>query len=246
MGAIAGGSATEREAAYCAIERAVRAALAGRGDTQAGALAIACTRPLISSVLCAPASKVGEAESRRAGLLLYEMAKLEPIAVVGEAHRTNDEGVILMNSTWTAPGSVVAELLAMDPSDWTREHAITASTNMASHVPMWAAGCAAGIAPAGMTQIDWFTSLFAAPGFLTTPEPADRNAPLALLCLDLCGSRKRTRSRRALPSGPRRVCAGLRCTSLKSGKISGRRALWMFCQLCSSGTTRWSGSAGAT
>ena len=82
------GSTEEREAAYCAIERAVHAAWAdGSARQQAGVLAVACTRPLISSVLCAPASRVGEKEVQRAGLLLYEMARLEPVSVIGEANR---------------------------------------------------------------------------------------------------------------------------------------------------------------
>ena len=188
------GSPEEREEAYCAVEQGVRAAWAdGTGREQAGALAIACTRPLISSVLCAPASRVGEKEVQRAGLLLYEMARLEPVSVIGEANRKDDDDVILITRTWVAPGSVLAEILAMEPSEWTIEHAITCSTNMASQVPMWAAGCSAGIAAAGMPEVEWFGTVVGAPGFLAPPEPRDRNAGLALLCLDLLkGTRPET------------------------------------------------------
>lgn len=180
------GSAAERGMAYCAVEHSVRAAWAdGSGKEQAGALAVACTRPLISSVLCAPTSRVGVKEVQRAGLLLYEMARLEPVLVVGEANRMDDEGVVLFNRTWSARGCAVAEILAMDPSEWTIEHAITCATNMASHVPMWAAGCTAGIAEAGLLEVEFFGALMSAPGFLKPPTPRERNTGLALLCLDL-------------------------------------------------------------
>jgi hypothetical protein len=192
------GSAGEREAAYCAVEQSVRAAWAADGSSgreQAGALAVAVTRPLISSVLCAQASRVGEKEVQRAGLLLYEMARLEPVSVIGEANRKDDEGVILIHRTWVAPASVLAGILAMEPDQWTIEHAITCSTNMASQVPMWAAGCSAGIAAADMPEAEWFDESFNAPGFLAPPTPRNRHLGLALLCLDLLrGTRPSTQA----------------------------------------------------
>jgi hypothetical protein len=195
------GSAGEREAAYCAVEQSVRAAWAADGSSgreQAGALAVAVTRPLISSVLCAQASRVGEKEVQRAGLLLYEMARLEPVSVIGEANRKDDEGVILIHRTWVAPASVLAGILAMEPDQWTIEHAITCSTNMASQVPMWAAGCSAGIAAADMPEAEWFDESFNAPGFLAPPTPRNRHLGLALLCLDLLrGTRPSTAPPRA-------------------------------------------------
>jgi hypothetical protein len=113
------------------------------------------------------------------------MAKLEPVSVIGEANRKDNEGAILMNRTWAAPGSVLAEILAMEPGDLTREHAVTCSTNMASQVPMWAVGCTAGITAAGISEEEWFTTAMSDPGFLAPPDPRDRNVHLALLCLDL-------------------------------------------------------------
>ena len=85
---LADGSTEEREAAYASLESTVRAAESGGRETeaereQAVALAVACVKPLVTSALCAPASRVGVTEWQRASLLLAEMAKLD-IAVCGE------------------------------------------------------------------------------------------------------------------------------------------------------------------
>ena len=86
---LADGSTEEREAAYASLESTVRAAESGRRETEAEreteavALAVACVKPLVTSALCAPASRVGVTEWQRASLLLAEMAKLD-IAVCGE------------------------------------------------------------------------------------------------------------------------------------------------------------------
>ena len=108
-------SAAEREAAYVSIESCLRAAAEGGGDdTRLAAveLAVACSEPLASSVLCAPSSRVGAVEWRRASLLLVEMAKLDPIAVCGKTIRRNDEGSKPVFAVWTASGTAFAEMLA--------------------------------------------------------------------------------------------------------------------------------------
>jgi hypothetical protein len=87
------GDAEERERSYAAVEAVVFGAPpAGSGRGEAVAFTAACVKPLIASVLCAPAVKVGEEEYRRASLLLYEMCKLDLLVVSAEAFRKNDEG----------------------------------------------------------------------------------------------------------------------------------------------------------
>ena len=56
--ALANGTATERESAYATIEGVVR----GVGSEEVVALAVACVKPLIVSVLCAPASRIAVTE----------------------------------------------------------------------------------------------------------------------------------------------------------------------------------------
>eukprot|EP01043_Picozoa_sp_COSAG02_P058079 COSAG02_NODE_7167_length_3141_cov_3.358317_4_plen_70_part_00 len=59
-GVLAQGGAEEREEAYVAIEGAIRTP--SGGVDPAVALVKACVEPLIHHVLCAPASKIDEAE----------------------------------------------------------------------------------------------------------------------------------------------------------------------------------------
>ena len=74
--ALAEGEAEEREAAYATMLSAVRGS---GGKEQAVALAAACAKPLIVSVLCAPASRIAATEWRRASLLLYELCTAQPL-----------------------------------------------------------------------------------------------------------------------------------------------------------------------
>ena len=80
--ALAQGTDEERAEAYATIEAAAR--------DGAVALLVACVKPLIS-LLCAPASRVGVAEWRRACLLLYAMAPVD-IAVAAEMVRKDADG----------------------------------------------------------------------------------------------------------------------------------------------------------
>ena len=105
-----------REAAYATIEAAVRGSGArGEERERAVALAVACARPLIVSVLHAPAAKVAEEEWLRAALLLSEMTKMDMVAVVAETLRKDDAGLMPFFSIWTTPGTVYAAVLAKDP-----------------------------------------------------------------------------------------------------------------------------------
>eukprot|EP01052_Picozoa_sp_SAG31_P059831 SAG31_NODE_19079_length_612_cov_1.964912_1_plen_108_part_01 len=95
--ALADGDSEARETVYGTIEAAVRTASTARGGAKEEAVAhvIACVKPLIVSVLCAPASRVGAAEWVRASVLLYEMCKANMVLVCAETHRKTDAGTPL-------------------------------------------------------------------------------------------------------------------------------------------------------
>jgi hypothetical protein len=191
VAALAQGGAEERERAYATIEGAVRAAPASSdsGKGQAIALAVACVRPLVESVLCAPASKVGEAEYRRAAVLLYEMCKVDMVAVVAETYRKDDEGVILWIKTYTAPDTVFAAMVAKDPRAWTRDDAITAAVHSVQWGVTCAVGCTAVFAEAGLDEMEFIGAwMVDCPFHGANPQPQDRYLPLGLLCLDLVRS----------------------------------------------------------
>jgi len=96
------GGVEEREAQYASLEGAMRAAPpSGSGRDAVAALAVAHVKPLIASVLCADASKVGVEEFRRASLLFGEMAEFDPFGVCGEMHCKDAPNIF---DVWTAPG----------------------------------------------------------------------------------------------------------------------------------------------
>ena len=194
--ALADGTAEEREHALAAIESVVRGAPpSGSGREQAVALAVASVKPLIVSVLCAPASKVGETEFVRASVLLCEMCKLDAWLVCGEINRKSSEGTPLLVSAWSAPDTVLAAMLAQEPSQWTRDSAIIAAATMAAWVPMWAAAGTSGGVDSLWAEVGWQGSMEWMGSFCPrcpfidpTLQPVDRFAPLAILCLDLVRS----------------------------------------------------------
>jgi hypothetical protein len=150
--AFADGTAEEREAAYVTLEGAVKA--------PAIALLVACVKPLIQAVLCAPASKVGAEEYRRASLLLYEMAKADMVAVPGAGWARGEQGLPLCLNILTAPDTVFAAILAKEPGELTRDDAIIASASFAHHLPSWAAGMTPALALAGLDEMEMFGTFF--------------------------------------------------------------------------------------
>jgi hypothetical protein len=194
--AFAEGGAEEREAAYRAIEDVVRAESdSGRGggghpSSQAIAVAAGCARPLIAHVLCAPQSKVGRDEYVHASVLLGEMCKVDMAAVCAELWRRDDTGALPWVSTFTAPDTALAAMLAKD-APWTRDDAIVAAANHAAYVSCCAAGVDAGLTAASVGAMEWAGAAFGPGGipyFAANLQPAERYLPLALLCLDLIRS----------------------------------------------------------
>jgi hypothetical protein len=221
--ALASGGTEEREAAYASIEDAVRAAPAGDSRKQTAALAVECVRPLIASVLSAPALRIGQAEWTRAMLLLYEMSKLDMTAVMAEASRKDERGVSLFLSTWSSPDNAFATMLAKSPSDWTRADAIMSSALHGVWIVVWTAGASAMCAAAGLDELEWFATWTESHPFVgDNPQPVDRYLPLALDCLDIMRSEVDTQ--------PEGVVAGAAMTmtvmQLPSGRASMSKAVW--------------------
>jgi hypothetical protein len=196
VSALAEGSAEEREAAYERIERAVRAAASERADgdkPEAVALAVACVQPLIESVLCMPASVVGADEWQRVALLLYEMGKLDVLAVFSAMLRKDEEGTFLIIKIYMAPDSALGSMVTTEPSSWTREDAITIGTLLACNcLPADTVGWTAVVEAAGVDEQEYIAPFLAENPFVVTghrvPDPVDRFCPLAMLCLDLVQS----------------------------------------------------------
>ena len=114
--------------------------IAAARDEESAALVIASANPIVRSVLCAPSSRIGLEEWRRASLLLFEMTKIDMLSVCAELWRRDEHGVLAFFNVWTAPDSVLAEMVAKEPSEWGREDALTAALNMAAILPMWCVG----------------------------------------------------------------------------------------------------------
>ena len=179
--ALAHDSAGEREAAYDAIDGAVK--------EKNLALVVACARPLIQSVLCAPLSRVGAEEWRRAALLLYEMTKVDDVAVLGEMCRKDDQGDPLHSTIFSAPGTVLTVMLAKEPSEWDRDDALTMAASLAVWVSLFAAGfTAAVIAMVEVSEMELFGSLGKHCPWIGEAYPPDHFASLALLCMELVRS----------------------------------------------------------
>ena len=83
-------------------------------------------------------------------LLLYEMSKLDMIAVKAEACRKDESGVSLFFSTWSSPDNAFAAMLAKSPGDWTRADAIMTSALHGVWTVVWIVGASAVCAAAGL------------------------------------------------------------------------------------------------
>ena len=187
------GGAEEREAAYVALEEAARVACSagssngcGEGQPEAAiALTVACVRPLCS-LLCAGATKVGQAEYVRAALLLYDMCKADMVAVSVEMWRKDDAGVSPFCSMFTTSGNAHHAMLAKDPSEWTHDDAILAAAGLAAFQPLLSVGGIAILPQAGRGELEMLQAWVAdCPYLAETSHPVDHYLPLALLLLDL-------------------------------------------------------------
>jgi hypothetical protein len=219
------GTAAEREAAFAAIEAAARSNTRQGGalDGEAVALVVACVEPIIASVLLAPASKLGRAEWTRASLLLFEMAKLDLLAVGAELlRRKDDQGVPLFLGTWSSETNLLAEILAKSPREWTREDAIAVALNHGTwHVILWVTGGTAVCAAAEMDEGTFFQMYSTrSPFIMDSPQPEDRYAPLALLCLEIVRSEIGTQPEGVI------ACAAMTVEQMAWFRPSVGKAVW--------------------
>jgi hypothetical protein len=86
-------------------------------------------------------------------VLIYEMGKLEALLVSAELFRKDAESVPLWFSTYTAPDTVFATMIAKD--EWTRDDAILTCAHNAHILPTWTVGGTAVVAAAGVTEMEF-------------------------------------------------------------------------------------------
>jgi hypothetical protein len=121
---LAEGDASQRAQAFEALEEVSRSAPSSRAaQEEAVALVVASIRPMIASVLMAPASRIGQDEWTAAALLLYTMiAKVNGgrsmRVAMAAALREDENGFPLYLNTWTSQTNVLAVILAKEPSEW--------------------------------------------------------------------------------------------------------------------------------
>lgn len=211
---LAEGSAERREAAYAEVETAARSALSlsGAARDEPAALAFGSVRPIIEAVLLAPDSKIGQAECTRASLLLYEIAKIDLLKMNVQLNRADADGVPLFVTTWTSETNVFAAILRKEPSEWTREDAITVALNHGLwHIVLWAAGSTSVTVALGLTTDEQELGFYHAwstrcPFVLDKPQPEDRYLPLARLCMDLVRSEIDTQPDGVIACAATHVC----------------------------------------
>ena len=123
------GDKAEREAAYVRLEALARgdssgisfASANGGGEREALVdVAAECVGPLMETVFVADVSVVDAAEFRRAQLVLCELCLLDPLRLLAEYLRDLRIGL-----SWGTPGNAWAAVFDKEPSELTREDALT-------------------------------------------------------------------------------------------------------------------------
>lgn len=212
-----------REAAYAAIEAAARCTFSGSARDEAVALVVASVQPLIRSILMAPASRIEQAEWTRASQLMYEMAKLDLFAIGTAMNHKDADGTPLYLNTWSSDSNVLAEILAKEPSEWTREDAISVALNVGTwNIVIWTEGGSKLCAAVGIDDQTMFETCYhrLSPFVLTRPKPEDRYVPLALLCLDIVRSEMDTQSEAVI------ACAAMSIEHMAWYRPSLAKAMW--------------------
>ena len=129
------GDKAQREAAYAQLDAVARGDSSGitgsAGSSAASAngggerealvdVAAECIGPLIETVFAADVSTVDAAEFRRAHSVLAELCLLDPLRLLGECNRD-----LRMGIAWSTPGNAWAAMFDKEPSDLTRDDALT-------------------------------------------------------------------------------------------------------------------------
>ena len=82
-------------------------------------------------------------------LLVCEMCSVDVVMVCAEMWRKDEAGAFRFLCTWTAPGTVLAEMLGKEPSAWTRDDAVVAAAHWAAFCSILAPGFDVVFAEAG-------------------------------------------------------------------------------------------------
>ena len=124
------GDKAQREAAYVQLEALARGDSSGIGSASASGgggerealvdVAAECIGPLMETVFAADVSVVDAAEFRRAQLVLCELCLLDPLRLLAEYLRDLRIGL-----SWGTPGNAWAAVFDKEPSELTREDALT-------------------------------------------------------------------------------------------------------------------------
>ena len=128
------GDTAQREAAYVQLDALARGDSSGitgsaGGDASANgggellvSVAAECIGPLIETVFAAGVSVVDASEFRRAHLVLAELFALCPLRLMAEWTRDLRFGI-----AWGTPGNAWAAVFDKEPSELTRDDALTAA-----------------------------------------------------------------------------------------------------------------------
>jgi hypothetical protein len=131
------GDRDQREAAFVELDTII-----ARGDSSGGGerealvdVAVACVGPLIKTVFAADVSVVDAAEFRRAHLVLGKLSLLDPLRLIGEWARESRLGI-----AWGTPGNAWAKVFGKDPSELTRDDALTVAAPQSMYAIQWCRG----------------------------------------------------------------------------------------------------------
>ena len=125
------GDKAQREAAYVQLEALARgdsSGIGGAGSASANGgerealvdVAAECVGPLIETVFTAEVPVVDAAEFRRAQLVLCELFTLDPLRLLAEYLRDSRIGL-----SWGTPGNAWAAVFDKEPSELSRDDALT-------------------------------------------------------------------------------------------------------------------------
>ena len=159
------GDKAQREAAYVELSAIARrgasagvAPAGGGGDHDEALVDVAaeCVGPLVETIVAAHASVVDPVEFRRAHLVLGELCLLDPLQLIGEWIREARLGI-----AWGTPGNAWATVFDKDPSELTRDDALTVAAPHGVFSIQWCRGAVARLARRGSERFR-FQRLFSA------------------------------------------------------------------------------------
>ncbi len=114
------------------------------------------------------------------------MCKVDVLAVCAESLRKNEAGYPVAYRVWTASDTVLAAVLAKNPDEWDHEDAITVALHNSWFAAQFSVGYTALSEASGVGEMNFLAAFTKMCPFMgENPQPPDRYATLAVLCLDL-------------------------------------------------------------